>query len=108
MTDDPIDQQLAAIALGETWLRDRHEAITLLNTLDHAEVPAAVGVLSGLGTAAYMESYRNEAARRSAAVLAIDQAVAGLMVQYDQDANAAIAALGGYRDELLGRQTGES
>ena len=108
MTGDPLDQQLAAIALGEAWLRDPREATRLINTLDHAELPDAVGVLAGIAEAAYMESYKVVSARRGAAVLAISEAVARLMVKHDQDADAAAADLRRYRDRLLGRQADES
>jgi hypothetical protein len=102
MTDDPLDQQLAAIALGETWLRDQHEALAFLKTLDTAEVRSAVRILTDLANGAYLESYQSEAGVRSMAVVMLSQAVGLLTAAYGDDAEAALRR---YRDELLGRQS---
>ena len=102
MTDDPLDQQLAAIALGETWLRDQHEALALLKTLDTAEVRTAVRILTDLANGAYLESYQNEAALRSMAVVMLSQAGGLLTAAYGDGAEAALRNL---RNDLLGRQS---
>ncbi len=104
MTDDPIDQQLAAIALGETWLRDQHEALTFMATLNVAEVRSAIRMLTDMANGAYLESYRSEEGLRSMAVVMLSSA-GGLLIAACGSEEQANAALRRLRDELIGRQS---